>query len=1479
MNRELLELEQAFRQSWRSFNPGSYAPYLDRVGDTLRLELLARMLSAELEFAFQPPSMLQDSAPDQSEPTSYMPGSQNLDESQRTGTDFYDEQAKRCDGDMDDENEIDDDQRVKPCVPLFLIQFPELAGRNELLMRLIVLEYALRLRYDPRPPNPESYLPLCEQGGEQLIRLLELTENKLPVGRSALSSAEAFSHSDSTIKEASLSASITLDPLPLNLGCFLLVRLLGRGGMGYVHAAIDLRSTAQVAVKVMRRVDAWSIYRFIEEFRWLSQLSHPHLVKLYDAFCEGDVRYFSMELVEGKMIREWFRKFPARLSSRWGELRRVLEQFASAVEYLHDHQVLHCDLKCSNMMITAGRSAVLLDLGLAIRAGQDNRLVGTLQYMAPELIEGGPATYASDWYSFGVMLYEVLTDSFPPIEIDLSDEGARGANYRLDLEQVRHLLSDCPQDLTNLCIDLLQADPSQRPRCSDIVQRLSGAKQRFRPVKQPLLCWGREAELAALNEATQTVDQQRVDVHRASLVILQGESGSGKTTLLQHWSRALPQHKENLFLSVRCYRQDHTPVRLLNALVQELTTAVPSLSADDWEPALKKLGREICVLFPQVQQLLPADSVSISQRAASHTPLSEATRDISLRSFVQWLLELSHRQRLIVCVDDAQWADIESLRTLKRLLTHPNRFCGTLVLVDESGTTRIHDLFQPNPEPMREGHMLNCSPTGSSGSDVSYQLTQIALHPLPLPICQSLLEHWADIAQVPMNTSVAQDIAERSSGNPFLLQEIFRTYVQHVSNGDTSGMDWLKADSQSSVRRRFSMLPLAAENILQFLAVSDHAMSFHQLQMASRILPQELQRTLSWLASQGWISSRGSETESDFEIAHENFRRAILQSIPADRIHRRHYRLSRVLSCETPPPWARVARHYWSAEHFREASSCYLEAARQAMATGSIEEALEFLNRAEHPDAQRTPAEQQHVTRMKADCLARAGSSQAAAQLYDQLLDAHMRNAATIESSAGDNDEPANILRCLAGEQRIRAGELEAGLSRLQVALQNLGIVKWKKTRFTQLSLALRTLRLGLTPPKRHVASAANQASAASFSEMERCLNRLSPPLTFLDSQLGPDLVLRLARRAEKTGEPFDRSLALLRSGILLSFAGRKWRGRALDRLRLGRELARISRAEEARATGEFCMFVWHRFRGQFRSAARYGHASLERYRKCHSSTQWEQQFLHWAMLGTSWYTNQLHELTRSTLQLRKSAHQRSDPMSLFWMHVDSAHWADLVADQPGLARSSLVIASEAIANQSLQSPRFFLWLSRIYQALYEGNPQQAFEILELDWRQLDQAYVMRTNYYRWLALTARVCCDLVGLQHQLPNSAKLLKDAQRSARNMQRLEEPVFVCYGKAFSLAIHAWSTNSECGSPSLRSGPNNTTSQPAAWEATIGQLHNLGHPLLAFALQWHYSFYAAAQSSELQRQAETAFLEQGCVRPDKLLNIILPLPTPIG
>ena len=1016
LHRRILELEQAFRQNWRSFKPDSYAYYVEQLEPDQRLELLARLLSVELEFAFQPPSCPIAGGPippyHSAAPTACR-DSPIVDNETRGETDDIAAEPVRSDrhagqdlsGNSDD---CDDecDQRVKPCVPLFLLRFPELARRSELVVRLIVLEYALRLRHDPCPPDPESYLPLCEQSRDQLIRLLELTENKIPAGRTAPPPVGPVGRSDSTIKEASLSASITLDPLPLHLGCFLLVRMLGRGGMGYVHAAMDLRSTAQVAVKVMRRVDAWSIYRFIEEFRWLSQLNHPHLVKLYDAFCEGDIRYFSMELVEGKMIRHWFRHGTQRSQSHWNELGDVLGQLASAVEYLHENQVVHCDLKCSNMMITAGRRAVLLDLGLAIRAGQNNRLVGTLQYMAPEIIQGGAASYASDWYSFGVMIFEVLTDTFPPIHIEPSQSGGQDTAYHLDIDQVRHALRECPDGLASLCIDLMHSDPAQRPSGSEVIERLSGNRKCLTVGRPTQLCWGRERELNALNQATGlpienagrsrlhgddaldalSSDDWLASNGQASLVILQGEIGSGKTTLLNRWLETLPVH-DRLLLSVRCYRQDHTPLRLLNAIVQELTVAVPRLSSACWEQALEKLSDEICVLFPQIQQLLPSQKVKPARNSATHNACDPAAQAASLEALLQWLLCLGQRRRVIICVDDAHWGDLESLTTLKRLLNHSTGFNGALILIDESKTRCLDDVFynaSGGPGTRRRANGESESEPVSSGK-LAYSTLHIGLASLTQTTCRNLLHYWSKNAAVPLDSAVADEIAQRSCGNPFLLKEIFRVYVHYVTTQDATAKDWLSKDPACPASRRFSMLSQTAENILQYLAVAADALSFHQLQMVSRIVPDELQRILNWLVDQGWITSAPNAQDSDIEIPHENFRSAILYSIPQERLHRRHYRLARVLSCETPPVWARIGNHYWEAEHFREASACYMEAARQAHAQGKWVEALNFLQRAEHPEAQRTDTERLYVMRLKADCLAAAGHSQAAAELYDRL--------------------------------------------------------------------------------------------------------------------------------------------------------------------------------------------------------------------------------------------------------------------------------------------------------------------------------------------------------------------------------------------------------------------------------------------------------------------------------------------------------------
>lgn len=1388
MNSTFTNLEQNFRKSWRGFEPQSYSGYLELVEPGQRLELLARLLSAELEFVFQPP------------------------------TATLGEENPSADG---------DDERVRPCVQLFALRFPELNSQPDLLIRLIVLEYALRLRHDTHPPNPESYAGLCDSQQDRLLKLLELTESKLPVSHGTRQSLELAGPSDSTVKEAQGAQCISIEPLPVNLGCFLLVRLIGRGGMGFVHFAIDLRSTAQVAVKVMRRVDAWSIYRFIEEFHWLSQLSHPNLVKLYDAFTEGDLRYFSMELVEGHTIRHWFANVLPASDARWNRLRRVLGQLAAAIDYLHQHGVLHCDVKSSNMMITSGGRAVLLDLGLAVRAGSENKLVGTLQYMSPEVLSGGCPTSASDWYSFGVMLHEVLTDRYPKMhaEVELDSRSAQPeVSPRPDTEAVRDTLKNVPHDLASLCLAMLALDPADRPTGAEVLSRLGYQEQTPSTFVDWADCSGREPELGRLSSA---VDAPPLSV--PSLVVIHGESGVGKTSLLERW-QAERRAPDEVLISLRCPRQDHTPIRLLNTLVQELVAVSNQTPLPEpWHKSLVAHVREIGALFPQVQQILAHDwRPSTTARPAEHT---ERTRESSIQALLQWLVELSHIRRMVICIDDSQWADTKSLRALMLLLVHLDRFCGALVVVADGTEARVVDL-------------LDNTASGSPVASTRFRVTTLAMGPLGESTCRRLIGKWAKRSGTDILPSMLAKLVVHSSGNPFLLLELFRAYLFQVSHSEAVDPTWLWGDSHSTVRRRFGLLSNQAEQVLQYLSVAAQPLGFHQLQMLTRILPHDLQPSLSYLASQGWIRSSGPQVESEVEIAHDTFRRVIMQSMPVERLQRRHVRLARIYSSETPPPWPKIAAHYWFAAHYREAATCYFEAARQAMIAADPDSALQYLERANHPDSQRSPKEQRVLTRIKADCLASTGRSAAAAELYDQLLQT--------ESDA----DIALHLRCLAGEQWIKAGQLVAGLERLKHALTQFGLSGLEPTLASRLLLRRRALRIA-----RRDISRTSRLVQKPFSEMQRCLNRVATPLTFLDNHAGPELILRMAELAETFGSDLDRALAIMRSGVILSFGNKHLRWQGLRRLHYGRQLARNCKSSEAQANGHLCMFVWAVQRGELVKATRHAQQAIEIYEHSLLGSRWEEQFLKWAVLGCYYHRGELNCLVESTKQLRTSAQHRSDPMSRFWTHISAAHWSDLVIDSPEQARRTLNIAAEAIASQSFQSPRFFLWLSKTQQALYEGDSRRALEILRGDWRKLNRSVVLSTNHYRWLALSVRLCCDLLAIRDAGGVQMHYLRDARSCARQLVRMQVPAFSAYGKAADLVIEATIGN---------------IAPLADWQRVVDQLDRSGHCLYARALQWHASLHARLPLQDGWGQAAQQSLEAaGCRAPHVLMNIILPLP----
>ncbi len=124
-------------------------------------------------------------------------------------------------------------------------------------------------------------------------------------------------------------------------------------------------------------------------------------------------------------------------------------------------------------------------------------------------------------------------------------------------------------------------------------------------------------------------------------------------------------------------------------------------------------------------------------------------------------------------------------------------------------------------------------------------------------------------------------------------------------------------------------------------------------------------------------------------------------------------------------------------------------------------------------------------------------------------------------------------------------------------------------------------------------------------------------------------------------------------------------------------------------------MFVWYAQRGYSRRAIHYGQRAISFYESEKQSSRWEIEFLHWGILACYWERSHLSELHELTRRYRENARDRSDPMSLFWMHVNATITSDLSLDQIEAARAATEIASQAIADQRFQSPRFFLWLSR----------------------------------------------------------------------------------------------------------------------------------------------------------------------------------------
>lgn len=270
-------------------------------------------------------------------------------------------------------------------------------------------------------------------------------------------------------------------------------RSLGHGGMSNVFATHDVEH-GSVAMKLVRDPHPLKLSCLRNEFEQMGRVRHPNIAAVYGFRETGSGNALIMEHVQGSSLELWLRGRPSpnagsvvadtvlesgvvrhrrpRAVPLSSPTRSTVEvvcaflQLAYAIRHLHELGKLHCDLKPSNVMIEDTGRVVLIDFGLVtpIDRSQADREMGTFEYWSPECFEGAPASTASDWYAFGLMLHEALT-GWLPLQLEFRRGGAIPPPVRL-------MCPDANPELASLCDALLSSDPLARLSGEQVVAAL-----------------------------------------------------------------------------------------------------------------------------------------------------------------------------------------------------------------------------------------------------------------------------------------------------------------------------------------------------------------------------------------------------------------------------------------------------------------------------------------------------------------------------------------------------------------------------------------------------------------------------------------------------------------------------------------------------------------------------------------------------------------------------------------------------------------------------------------------------------------------------------------------------------------------------------------------------------------------------------------------------------------------------------------------
>jgi hypothetical protein len=699
-----------------------------------------------------------------------------------------------------------------------------------------------------------------------------------------------------------------------------IVDKIGAGGMGAVYRAVDRLSGQTVALKRVNLVDPKSQFATInfeaeaeretldfrlglaQEFRVLASLRHPNIISVLDyGFDESYQPYFTMEYLENAQ-----NILQAANDLAYNVRVGLLQQVMQALIYLHRRGILHRDLKPDNVAVVNGQ-VKLLDFGLAIArkyAPEDHNemVAGTLAYIAPEVLMGNPATEASDLYSVGMIVYEMLAGHHP---FDLLNISMLVDNVLTVVPDVNEL--DIDERLAFVLKRLLSKSPTERyMNAHELMQAYSEATgQRYvidtATVRESFLqaaqFVGRSAEMQKLTQALSDASYGK-----GSAWLITGESGVGKSRLLDEL-RTQALVSGLLVLRGQAIVEGGAPYLAWRDTLRQLCLFT---ELSDLEASVLK------VLVPDIEAL-------IGRKVQDAAPLLPENAHDRLLAVIEDLFRRLP-QATVVILEDLQW-ESESVE----LLAHLSRSAPQLPL------------------------LLIGSYRDDEAPDLASKVPQAQTMKLSRLSREAIAELSASILGDDIRQHEVVNLLEKETeGNAFFIVEVLRALSEEV--GDFSKLRTMSLPRgvfaggiQTVVKRRLSRLPKESHPLLQAAAVAGRQLDLEVLRAIDPNVDLE-----AWLHQ--CTEAAVLEVEDDhWRFTHEKLRSALIDDLASadeKRLNRQVAEAMEKVHANDTTLASELTYHWGKAGDLKKEAHYAVQSGTLALKSSAYEEAAINLRRA-----------------------------------------------------------------------------------------------------------------------------------------------------------------------------------------------------------------------------------------------------------------------------------------------------------------------------------------------------------------------------------------------------------------------------------------------------------------------------------------------------------------------------------------------------